>query len=148
MAADGVPLWNTQNKLSVKKKRLGEIAKAIALSAQGVGGRNGNNFRLGAVVCNGSRIIGASSNSYRTHTLLSRFYPWPHIHAEAGAILRVGMDRCYHSDLYVARVTRDDQLALARPCEYCLELIKFARIRNVYYSVRNGYERLRMVEKT
>jgi hypothetical protein len=94
MAADGVPLWNTQNNLSAKKKRLGEIAKAIALSAQGVGGRNGNNFRLGAVVAARNAILSISTNSYKTHNALGKFYPFPHIHAEAGAILRCGFDSC------------------------------------------------------
>ncbi len=142
MAVNGnfIPL-----KMSRKKQRLGEIAKAIALSAQGVGGRSGNNFRLGACITNRNHVLSASTNSYKTHRQLHRFYPYPNIHAEAGAILRLGIDQCAGCDLYVARVLKNNQLALAKPCEYCLELIKFAQIRNVYYSIRTGYERLQLV---
>lgn len=44
--------------------------------------------------------------------------------------------------LYVARVLRDDSLALAKPCPLCLSLIKHRHIKIVYYTTCTGWEKL------
>jgi hypothetical protein len=46
----GIDTYQQTIELSNKKRRLFEITRAVALASPGVGGRNGNNFRLGCIV--------------------------------------------------------------------------------------------------
>ena len=115
---------------------------AVAISSSGVGGRNGNNFRVGAIITRKHCVLAAGTNSYKSKASLRSIYKYPALHAEAAAIIRAGLDACIGNDLYVARVLRDNTLALSRPCNSCQQLIRAARIRRVFYSDKNGFIRL------
>lgn len=128
--------------LSKRKLTLFSIAKEIALTSEGVGGSNGNNFRLGAVVVAGRRIISSGSNSYSGSSRLCRYFTYPVFHAEADAILHAGFSASRDCDLYVARIRRDNSFAMAKPCNECAKLITLAGIKNCYYSTSNGFEKL------
>lgn len=122
---------------SNRKKRILEIVRTVAMSGTGVGGSHGNNFRIGAVLVDRNSILSAKVNSLKSSPGLVPFYRYPHFHAEAAAIFAAG-DRSIGSDLFVARVRRDNTLAMAKPCKGCQKLIKQYGIRNVYYSVEDG----------
>lgn len=124
---------------SKRKHRIFDVVQAVAISSLGVGGRNGNNFRVGAVVVRKHCIMAAGVNSYKSKAILRSIYEYPALHAEAAAIIRCGLDACAGSDLYVARVLRDNSLANSRPCTCCQQLIKEAGIRRVFYSDKNGF---------
>lgn len=119
-----------------------DIARLIALDGPGVGGRGSNTFRLGAVLVNGPIGIVSRYNSYKTHPALAKLTPYPYLHAEQAVILFQGLDNCEGLSLFTLRITRQDEIALARPCEICQELIKLVRIENVYYSTSDGYSKL------
>lgn len=111
------------------------IAKAVALCGPGVGK---NFYRHGAVVVKKAKVISAGHNELKTHTYLSRFTEFPHLHAETSAILKAGLDACCGSDLYVARVNRKGELANSKPCQTCQAVISNVNIRNVYYTNDQG----------
>lgn len=125
-----------------KHKRFFDAAFAVALAAPGVGGKNKNNFRLGCVIVDKQRIVASRYNSLRTHPKLTKYFQWPYLHAEAHAIISLGLDNCVNKHLYVARIHRNNQLALAKPCSGCRALIKAVGISIVFYSTETGFQEM------
>jgi len=117
-----------------------QSAVAAALTSQGVGGNNRkkDNFRVGAAIFKGPRLLMAACNKYKQSTKLLKYTPWPFIHAESAAILRLGFDECVGATLYVCRVLRDRSITIAKPCPVCKEIIKQSGLKECYYTNREG----------
>jgi len=114
------------------KEKFATAAHAIAMSGNGVGMKS--KFRLGAILVHRNIIVSIGMNSYKTHPLMAERTEWPFLHAEQHAIIRAGVDNCEGLDLYIARVLKNNDLALSKPCKVCTELIKDVGIKNIYYS--------------
>jgi deoxycytidylate deaminase len=114
------------------KKKFITAAHAVAMTGSGVGGKS--KFRLGAILVHKNNIISVGTNSYKTHPLMAARTEWPYLHAEQHAIIRAGVDNCEGLDLYIARVLKNNKLALSKPCNVCSKLIRDVGIKNVYYS--------------
>lgn len=125
-----------------RHRRMFDIVSMIALDGPGVGGSNGHTFRLGAVLVKGPIGIVSRYNSYKTHPALVKFTAYPYLHAEQAVILFQGLDNCEGLSLFTLRITRQDEIALSKPCNVCLELIKLAQIDDVYYTTATGYSKL------
>lgn len=117
-----------------------EVALAEAISSKGVSGRNGTTFRLGALIVRKGRILSIGNNSYKTHPIMLKFYPYQFLHAETSAILKNGIDNCLDTTLIVARVIADNSPALAKPCSSCLDFSRSVGVKYIYYSTKNGLE--------
>ncbi len=102
--------------------RLLDVAAALALSD-----KNRKNFRLGCVV---KRSDGAIVTATNHHTQI----PNPTAHAEARA-LRKSDWGCI---LYVARVIKNGEWALAKPCKRCQAIIRNRGVKTVYYTIGPG----------
>ncbi len=116
-------------------------AYAVALSSTGVGGKN-KNFRLGAVLVYKKKILTAKCNSYKTHPKVCRYYLWPTLHAEAAAILSLGLDNCEGTSLFVLRILKNKDIAMAKPCSCCMKLILSVGIKNIFFTTSEGYRQL------
>ena len=114
------------------KEKFTTAAHAIAMTGTGVGMKS--KFRLGAILVYKNSIVSVGMNSYKTHPLMAARTEWPFLHAEQHAIIRAGVDNCEGLDLYIARVLKNNDLAMSKPCDVCIELIKDVGIKNVYYS--------------
>lgn len=116
-----------------------QAARAVALSSDGVGK---SKFRVGSVLVRRRQgIIAARCNSYKTHPALLRFTEWPHLHAEAAVIMAAGFDVAENSTIYVARVRRNGELAMARPCEeICIPLMRETGVRRAVFTTANGVD--------
>ena len=114
------------------KEKFTTAAHAIAMTGNGVGTRG--KFRLGAILVHRNSIVSVGMNSYKTHPLMAARTEWPFLHAEQNAIIRAGLDNCEGLDLYIARVLKNNTLAMSKPCAVCTELIKDVGIRNIFYS--------------
>ena len=114
------------------KEKFTTAAHAIAMAAPGVGA-NGK-FRLGAILVYKNTVVSVGMNSYKTHPLMATRTSWPFLHAEQHAIIRAGLDNCEDLDLYIARVRKNNDLAMSKPCGVCMKLIQDVSIKNVYYS--------------
>lgn len=123
---------NIENLLKNKHKKFFEAAYAVALSGPGCGGTVG--FRLGAVIVKKGKILTAKYNCLKTHPKLFYRYQFPFLHAESHAIMALGMDNCVNAIMYVVRITRNNELAMAKPCKECQKLIKDVGIKKVYYT--------------
>ena len=120
------------------KEKFTTAAYAVAMTGNGVGMKS--KFRLGAVLVHRNSIVSVGMNSYKTHPLMAARTEWPFLHAEQNAIIRAGLDNCEGLDLYIARVLKNNDLAMSKPCDVCIKLIKDVGIRNVYYSTNaNGF---------
>lgn len=93
---------------------------------------------MGAVIV-GKKPISVGFNSNKTHPLGHNSFSWT-IHAEHSAILSAGKDDLSGSKIFVYRESRKNRYsqptpALARPCENCMELLRDAGIREVWYTI-------------
>ena len=100
-------------------------------------------FRLGAVLVKKSQVISAGFNAmHKTHTLMQKYNldkSWtPGLHAEVHACIGVPAADLYGADLYVTRILKNGETAMAKPCAICQKFIADVGIRRVYYSVANG----------
>lgn len=98
-------------------------------------------FKLGAAIFSKKRLISIGANNAKTHPL-SRFYGRPvTIHAEMQAIIRAKniVDSLEGMILVVARVKRNGELGLARPCLGCQNIIRLHNIKEVWYTTENGW---------
>lgn len=92
--------------------------------------------KVGAVIVKRKPII-ACANKNVTHPL----YADPSkgksssLHAEIRCIIHSKCD-LLGSDIYVYRETKDGESALARPCKVCLQALREAGIKRMYYSIK------------
>ena len=98
--------------------------------------KSSHRMRVGAVIFRGDRIIstGYNSPSRSVHSINKKFLKWPNsIHAEVDAIIRARCSlRGY--DILVVRLSRANDLALAKPCPCCLAYLKHVGIDKIYFS--------------
>lgn len=118
-------------------EKFSTIAKAVAISGNGTCGRNGNSYRLGAILVMGKCIVSAGVNSYKTHPLLSKYSMYPFMHAESAAIIKYGANKCEDTNLVVVRVRKDGTIGRAEPCQACRKLMLDIGVRRCYYSISN-----------
>lgn len=95
-------------------------------------------WRVGAVIAKGKRILASAANQPRTDPRLASFEHLPRCsrHAEMAALARCANPRGAH--IYVARVTLNDTPAMARPCQRCLTALDAAGVRKVTYTTYAG----------
>ena len=101
------------------------------------------NFKLGAVIIKGNKILGIGENNpYKTHPQSNTTYQY--IHAELSAIINARANLTGAS-IYVYRAGRKDESPLiSKPCSHCMELLKNAGIVKVFYSTNGGYAKFRI----
>jgi tRNA(Arg) A34 adenosine deaminase TadA len=107
--------------------RLLRIAAGVALGNKCKNPFIRKDYLLAAVIQRKDGAIVVSANS------LSHL-PTPSGHAEARAIRKADVG----STLYVARVTRDGEWAMSKPCKHCQALIRNRGIKKVYYTIGPG----------
>lgn len=108
---------------------------------------DGRTFFIGAVgVRNDGRIVHShndavldtcrrgdeSLNAVRSKFVIYKRFP--ESHAESRLTKKIG----FGGIVYVARVARGSgELAMSRPCECCQNILKFFRVKKVYYTINN-----------
>ena len=117
-------------------KNIQRKAIATALLAKGVGPRNC--YRLGAVLFKKKQVINAKTNTGKPAEILREFTSFPLLHAETNCVVSHGFDNCSGLDLAIARVHKNGDLSMARPCETCMKVIKKVGIRRIYWTNWEG----------
>ena len=106
-------------------------------------------IHIGSVAVYKHHIISSGYNSMKTDPLQKKYNQYrfseetPHaVHAELACLKpligRKDIDFKY-VDLYIYRSTKDNKLALSRPCPSCMQLITELGIRNIYYTNNGGF---------
>lgn len=117
--------------LSKRTTKLFRMAKLMARQS------TATNFKMGAVIAKGKRVLGVGFNDpYKTHPKSNT--PYQFIHAELAAILNARTD-LNGACIYVYRSGHNERPMLSKPCEHCMELIHRAGIKTVFYSTNGGF---------
>ena len=105
-------------------------------------------FRLGAVVVKRRQIVSTGYNQMRkTHPKQQQFCSEEHtigLHAEVHACLGVDLADLDGAEIFVARVLKSGQTALARPCGVCRQFLASVGVRLVTYTTCDGVDRLEL----
>ena len=88
-------------------------------------------FRLGAVIFNNDRVIGAGYNRVSENGAIC---------AELLAIKKSPRKLLKGASILVVRVRKSGTLGLSKPCERCQKIIIKSGIAKVIYSTPNGWE--------
>ena len=103
------------------------IERLSAAAEYAISRDDGRIFYVGAV---GVRNDGATTVSRNCAT----DGPCPEAHAESRLVRKLDM----HATVYVARMRRDGNWGMARPCPSCLRLMMTREVKRVYYTINNG----------
>lgn len=106
--------------------------------------------RIGVIVVYKHKIISSGYNSYITNPLQKKYNRFrfdtdmtSHSkHAELDALLPLINRKDIEFNrvsLYIYRQHKSGALAMARPCESCIQLIKDLGIRDIYYTNDGGF---------
>jgi len=95
-------------------------------------------FRHGAVLIRGGSILNISSNSDNHTSFGQRFRNQPgratH-HAETACVLGLDKSVTRGSTMYVARVNRQGEWKMSKPCSMCHEVMRFVGVKRVVYTI-------------
>ncbi len=108
-----------------------DIFKAMAIAQCA---RSFYKKRLGAVVVHKGLAVGMGYN--KVH---STGAPLEGKHAELEALNNTKARYRDGSTVYVCRLTKDDCLAMAKPCIACQTVMKKMGVKYVWYSIPNGW---------
>lgn len=113
------------------KQRFFDIARAVSKHS------DHHTHKLGAVVVDKSRVISVGFNKLKTSPRSP--HGWNQIHAEMSAIFKSRSDLT-NCSIYVYRETKDGSIAESKPCPACMEVIRAAGIKKIYYCTNKGYK--------
>ena len=120
----------------MKNKRYIEFAKRVAEQS------NYGKFRHGAVLVKGSSVRSLSCNKHRHCSFGARFRKEGHgeatLHAELGAILGIDRSTTQGSDVYVARINKEGEARISKPCSMCEAAMRHVGVKRVIYTDANG----------
>jgi len=92
-------------------------------------------YRLGAVLVRKGKIISRGYNKI-SHNPLKFFRKWDNsIHAEIDCIIKAPYEMVEGSTLYIFRELKTGELAMARPCEFCLAYIHYRKLKKIVYTI-------------
>jgi tRNA(Arg) A34 adenosine deaminase TadA len=118
-------------------------------AARGTGLPDDLPAHLGAVIVRGGKVLSVGVNSRRQneYVFFHGNHPDGTVHAEIDAVFKVrrkiDLDGC---KMYVARVTKNGDIALAKPCEMCRQVLSRYGIRRVYFTVDEDHHDVMYIE--
>lgn len=94
---------------------------------------NHKQHKMSSVIVRKNRVIGTGFNQLKTHSLSK--HPFKSLHAEVHAVLKTtNKEDLEGAEIYIYRENRYGLPALAKPCPYCLALLKEVGIKRMHYS--------------
>lgn len=119
------------------------------LREQSINNESVDGSKHAAAVVIKNKIVGVGVNSYKSHPFANKYSAREgaiYFHAETSAIydaLRyVSKDELKKATLYVARVNKNGDDAMSKPCSGCSRCIEDFGIRNVVYTTEEGIKTL------
>lgn len=103
------------------------LAKNVSLNSN-------HRCKIGCVIVKHGKPVSVGFNHCKTHPIHTGDSFRKSIHAEVSALLNC--DTTLHGAIaYIYRETKDGKPALARPCNYCYQMLLAHGIKNVYYTI-------------
>lgn len=116
--------------------------------------------RIGTIIAYKGAVLAKGWNRDKTHSIQEKYchkryapskthYFPSKQHAEVHALSKVRyLDIDFSKvEIYNYRELKDGSLAMARPCEACLEVIKRYGIINIFYTTQDGYAHEKLMQK-
>lgn len=95
------------------------------------------NPKVGAVIFN-KNIFVSSGHNYANRSIKKHHPKYRKtkysIHAEVDAIIKAKTD-LKNKSIIVIRINNKNQFRLSRPCNFCIEYLKYVGIKRIYYSI-------------
>lgn len=88
--------------------------------------------KMSCVIANKNRVVSIGFNKYKTHTKSKNTHPY--IHAELAAILDNKFADLNGCTAYVYREHKNGTPAISKPCNHCMQMLKIAGIKKVWYN--------------
>jgi deoxycytidylate deaminase len=89
-------------------------------------------WHLGAVIARGNRVVSVGSNKRRNRPMVN--HEESSEHAEAAALRAARGKDLRGATIYVARVMKNGDTGMARPCRRCMQALVEAGIKTVIYT--------------
>lgn len=95
----------------------------------------------GAIIMRGGSVLSVGINSYRNEPEMFDIVEGSHVswHAEVAAI-KAYRGSLIGASIYVARINKNGEQVMSKPCEKCQEVIKRAGIKKIFYTINNFIE--------
>ena len=127
---------------TVKKEGYsGKIKRFIELAARVANQSESPDYRHGATLVKGASVINTSFNKNNFCSFGHRFRKRGHgdatVHAEVGAVLGIERKNTEGATLYVARIGKNGDYRLSKPCPMCYAVMKHVGIKRVVYTINN-----------
>jgi deoxycytidylate deaminase len=93
-------------------------------------------YRVGAALLGGKRVY-FGFNKRKTHPWLLKYKykKWSCIHAELDVLLKANKNNDCDGVLYVARLMKNGEVGMAKPCEGCMGVIVNLGVSRVVYTI-------------
>lgn len=143
-----MPKDHTIIKPTTRQKRYFAIAKRNSAKSTFVRRNKSGNDRvmIGAAIVKGNYVISEGFNKNKTHPFQSMhnartmcISPNPNIHAEVDALIYSRYSDLSGCEIFVYRAMVDGTIANCRPCKACVNALKDAGVKHVYYTTDKGY---------
>lgn len=93
-------------------------------------------FRLGAALYLGKRLISIGWNQDKTHPEQRSIFNWQH--AELNCLIGTSKTDLSRATMYVARINKGGKLKIGKPCKDCQRILRASGLRRVIYTNRRG----------
>lgn len=105
------------------------------------------NFKIGAVLFKGDRILSSGHNKRGSGGSIHPKYQnkLDSIHAEQDCLLGLDWKRLKNHNIFTLRLNQSGMINLAKPCDMCFDMIKHIGLKGMYYTNRHcsiTYEKL------
>lgn len=97
-------------------------------------------FKIGAVVFSGKRIISSGHNGIRSSSIHKKYKVYENsLHAEQSALLGADWRKLKNCSILVMKCSKTTkQISNAKPCIFCMSMLKHIGIKDIYYSNEHG----------
>lgn len=113
-----------------------DIARKISYKSQY------DKYRIGAVICDKSKILGIGFNRHKTHPKAPNKYKF--LHAEVDACLGIKENLLDRATIYVYREKKDGTIGMAKPCVTCHGFLSAVGVKTMVYSTNEGIKKERI----
>ena len=91
----------------------------------------------GAVLAKSGKELRSGCNQNRPVRFLNKYHRYASLHAEVRVLLNITKETTNGADIYVARISGDNNMAMSRPCPMCLHMASEMGIRRIFYTIDN-----------
>lgn len=113
------------------KKKFFRIAKIISKKSD-------HKHQIGSCLVKGNKVISTGFNRNKTSIRRSN-NEYNFIHSETDCLASVLSFECENATMYIYRELKDGSLANSRCCEGCLQALRKAKVKKIYYTIDNGF---------